>query len=114
MLAVQYRACILALYYAPYHPITHLDEPYACTCDCCCARKQGTFEDSRASEEVKAAAAYALGHLSVGSRDTFLPVVLKALATTRHQYLLLSALKEVRKHSIRDSPQVHRHVRCYK
>jgi hypothetical protein len=59
---------------------------------------QGTFEDANASEEVKAAAAYALGRLSVGSRDTYLPVVLEALETTRHQYLLLSALKEVQYH----------------
>ncbi|KAG5182650.1 armadillo-type protein, partial [Tribonema minus] len=55
----------------------------------------GTFDDAACSEEARTAAAYALGRLAVGSRDVYLPVVLDALESTRHQYLLLSSLKEV-------------------
>jgi cullin-associated NEDD8-dissociated protein 1 len=53
----------------------------------------GAFETG--SEETKSAAAYALGHVTVGNMATYLPVVLEALTGGRNQYLLLSALKEV-------------------
>ena len=46
------------------------------------------------SEDTKAAAAFALGHLAVGGMATYLPLILQAVDSTRHQYLLLSALKE--------------------
>ncbi|CAM9727695.1 unnamed protein product [Chrysoparadoxa australica] len=46
-------------------------------------------------EETKTAAAYALGHVAVGSMETFLPVILESMNDSKHQYLLLSALKEV-------------------
>jgi cullin-associated NEDD8-dissociated protein 1 len=47
------------------------------------------------SEETKTAAAYALGHLAVGNMPNFLPVVLQAVCSNRHQYLLLASLKEI-------------------
>ena len=53
----------------------------------------GAFESG--SEETKSAAAYALGNTAVGNMATYLPVLLEALGSGRHQYLLLSALKEV-------------------
>mmetsp|Transcript_840 Transcript_840/g.1414 ORF Transcript_840/g.1414 Transcript_840/m.1414 type:complete len:1307 (+) Transcript_840:70-3990(+) len=46
------------------------------------------------SEDIKAATAFALGHLAVGSMDTFLPIILQAIDSNKHQYLLLAALKE--------------------
>lgn len=51
----------------------------------------------RSNEDVKLAAAYALGHIAVGSMDTFLPLLLQAIASPTHarqQYLLLTALRE--------------------
>ena len=48
------------------------------------------------SEETKAAAAYALGRVAVGSMSVFLPVVLQAVESNRQQqYLLLASLKEI-------------------
>ncbi len=47
------------------------------------------------SEECKIAAAYALGNVTVGNMATFLPAILEALNKSKHQYLILSALKEV-------------------
>eukprot|EP01038_Epipyxis_sp_PR26KG_P006809 gene6809-9325_t len=53
------------------------------------------------SEDTKLAAAYALGHIAVGNMQYFLPLVLSNESSTsinintRHQYLLLAALKEV-------------------
>ena len=47
------------------------------------------------SEETKAAAAYALGRLAVGSMVAFLPVVLQAVESNKQQYLLLASLKEI-------------------
>jgi len=47
------------------------------------------------SEETKAGAAYALGHLTVGNMGSYLPVLLKTLNSGKNEYLLLSALKEV-------------------
>jgi cullin-associated NEDD8-dissociated protein 1 len=54
-----------------------------------------SFFDS-SSEELKSAAAYALGNASVGSQDTFLPVIVSKLdeENKKQQYLLLSALRE--------------------
>jgi cullin-associated NEDD8-dissociated protein 1 len=54
----------------------------------------GYFESS--SEELKNAAAYALGSASVGSPDTFLQAIVGQLDddNKKHQYLLLSALRE--------------------
>lgn len=46
-------------------------------------------------QETKTAAAYALGRLAVGSMSTYLPVVLSAVQSNRHQYLLLEALREI-------------------
>ena len=50
-----------------------------------------------AHEEVKLAAAYAFGHIAVGSMHTFLPLLLQSIASPadpRQQYLLLTALRE--------------------
>lgn len=47
------------------------------------------------SEEVKAAAAYALGNIAVGNMTVYLPVLVQALGAGGNEYLLLSALKEV-------------------
>ena len=46
-------------------------------------------------EGSKIAAAYALGCLAVGNMSTYLPVILTSLENTKHQYLLLAALKEI-------------------
>lgn len=47
------------------------------------------------SEEVKTAAAFALGGVAVGNMAMYLPVLLQAVESSKHQYLLLAALKEV-------------------
>ncbi|CAM9429024.1 unnamed protein product, partial [Choristocarpus tenellus] len=52
-----------------------------------------TFETG--IEETKTAAAYSLGHMAVGNMTKYLPVILDTLEKSRHQYLLLSSLKEV-------------------
>ena len=54
-----------------------------------------SFDSS--SEDVKHAAAYALGRASVGAMGTFLPAILEALEQNneKKQYLLLSALREL-------------------
>lgn len=46
-------------------------------------------------EGSKIAAAYALGCLAVGNMSTYLPVILTSIENTKHQYLLLAALKEI-------------------
>ena len=48
------------------------------------------------SEELKSAAAYALGNASVGSQNTFLPTIVAKLDedNKKQQYLLLSALRD--------------------
>ena len=53
----------------------------------------------KGSEDVRSAAAFALGRLAVGSMSIFLPIVLEACTgggngDNKHQYLLLVALKE--------------------
>jgi hypothetical protein len=49
------------------------------------------------NEEVKSAASYALGKISLGNLKEFLPFVLKEIETQpKKQYLLLHSLKEVR------------------
>jgi cullin-associated NEDD8-dissociated protein 1 len=52
----------------------------------------------RNSEDVKFAAAYALGHIVIGSMNHFFPLLLQTIqsasAHTRQQYLLLMSLKE--------------------
>jgi len=48
-------------------------------------------------EEIKLAAAYALGHVAVGNKEVYLPIVLSAVDASQqhaHQYFLLVALKE--------------------
>uniref|UniRef100_A0A8C4NH41 Cullin-associated and neddylation-dissociated 1 n=1 Tax=Eptatretus burgeri TaxID=7764 RepID=A0A8C4NH41_EPTBU len=51
---------------------------------------------SSPSEEVKSAASYALGNVSVGSLPQYLPFVLHEIGShTKRQYLLLHSLKEV-------------------
>jgi len=54
----------------------------------------GYFDSS--SEDLKHAAAYALGRASVGAQSVFLPVIVDALEKNnqKKQYLLLSALRE--------------------
>ena len=49
------------------------------------------------NEEIKTAAAYALGRAAVGSKEVFLPPILEAFESSaqKKQYLLLSSLKEV-------------------
>ncbi|CAD6191560.1 unnamed protein product [Caenorhabditis auriculariae] len=54
----------------------------------------GAFETG--SEDLKAAAAHALGALAVGNLHKFLPFILKQIQSQlKHQYLLLHALKEI-------------------
>ena len=49
------------------------------------------------SEEVKSAASYALGNISLGNLGDYVPFVLKEIeAQPKRQYLLLHSLKEVR------------------
>lgn len=57
------------------------------------------------SEDLKHAAAYALGRASVGSQSVFLPVIVDTLdeKNQKKQYLLLSALREYIKCSFRRS-----------
>ncbi|XP_045123978.1 cullin-associated NEDD8-dissociated protein 1-like [Portunus trituberculatus] len=51
---------------------------------------------SSSSEEVKSAASYALGHLSCGNLQEYLPFVLSEIeANPKRQYLLLHSLKEI-------------------
>jgi cullin-associated NEDD8-dissociated protein 1 len=49
------------------------------------------------SEEIKSAAAYALGHVAVGNMNNFLPFILEKCHDTssKNQYLLLTSLKEI-------------------
>jgi cullin-associated NEDD8-dissociated protein 1 len=57
-----------------------------------------SFNDS--NEEVKSAASYALGNLSLGNLEAYLPFVLNEIETKpKRQYLLLHSLKEVSKQS---------------
>lgn len=54
----------------------------------------GCFNHS--NEEVKSAASYALGNISLGNLEYYLPFVLKEIeAQPKRQYLLLHSLKEV-------------------
>jgi cullin-associated NEDD8-dissociated protein 1 len=51
-------------------------------------------------EEVRGAAAYALGHLAMGAMPIFLPIIVQAMdsnqsSNPRYQYLLLSSLREI-------------------
>lgn len=46
------------------------------------------------AEDIKAAAAYALGHISVRNMNLLLPMLSQAVANGEYQYLLFSALKE--------------------
>lgn len=51
---------------------------------------------SSQNEEIKTAAAYALGNISVGNLSFFLPLVLKEIQShVKRQYLLLHSLKEI-------------------
>lgn len=51
---------------------------------------------SAVSEEVKSAASYALGSISIGNLQLYLPFILKEIEEQpRRQYLLLHSLKEV-------------------
>jgi cullin-associated NEDD8-dissociated protein 1 len=54
------------------------------------------------SEEVKSAASYALGNISLGNLKEYLPFVLNEIETQpKRQYLLLHSLKEVRNKFLR-------------
>jgi hypothetical protein len=54
------------------------------------------------SEELKAAAAYALGSIAVGNLDKYLPYLLEQITSQpKLQYFLLSSLKEVRRTLVR-------------
>ncbi|RLO07596.1 hypothetical protein DYB28_000406 [Aphanomyces astaci] len=57
----------------------------------------GCFQTGKTSEEVKHAAAFALGSVCVGNMSVYLPTILDELThdSGAHVYLLLSALKEV-------------------
>lgn len=56
------------------------------------------------SEEVKSAASYALGNVSVGNLKEYLPFMLKEIGSQpKRQYLLLHSLKEVISSSPADS-----------
>ena len=60
---------------------------------------KSTIEDSfnHSSEEVKSAASYALGNISLGNLKEYLPFVLREIESKpKRQYLLLHSLKEVR------------------
>lgn len=51
---------------------------------------------SAESEDIKSAASYSLGHISVGNMTVYLPFILKEIETnTKRQYLLLQSLKEI-------------------
>ncbi len=51
---------------------------------------------NNSSEEVKSAASYALGNISLGNLGEYLPFVLNEIETQqKKQYLLLHSLKEV-------------------
>lgn len=59
---------------------------------------KSTIEDSfnHSSEEVKSAASYALGNISLGNLREYLPFVLREIESKpKRQYLLLHSLKEV-------------------
>ncbi|XP_032892680.1 cullin-associated NEDD8-dissociated protein 1-like [Amblyraja radiata] len=59
---------------------------------------------SSPSEEVKSAASYALGNISVGNLSDYLPFILKEISgQPKRQYLLLHSLKEVISSSSADS-----------
>ena len=47
------------------------------------------------SEEVKAAAAFALGNIAAGNLQHYLPTLLKHIHSSAHEYLVLHALKEL-------------------
>jgi len=47
------------------------------------------------SEEVKAAAAFALGNVAAGNLQHYLPTLLKHIHSSQHEYLMLHALKEL-------------------
>lgn len=48
------------------------------------------------SEDIKSAASYSLGHVSVGNLNAFLPFILQEIeANPKRQYLLLHSLKEI-------------------
>ncbi|XP_030061343.1 cullin-associated NEDD8-dissociated protein 1 [Microcaecilia unicolor] len=56
------------------------------------------------SEEVKSAASYALGSISIGSLKDYLPFILQEIGSQpKRQYLLLHSLKEVISNSLADS-----------
>ena len=51
---------------------------------------------NHSSEEVKSAASYALGNISLGNLKEYLPFVLREIESQpKRQYLLLHSLKEV-------------------
>ena len=56
---------------------------------------------SSPTEEIRAAASYALGSVSAGNLQLYLPVILQEIeAKPRRQYLLLHSLKEVRERRV--------------
>lgn len=59
--------------------------------------KQVVFNSfSHISEEVKSAASYSLGSISIGNLPQYLPFILQNIETQpKKQYLLLHSLKEV-------------------
>ena len=67
-------------------------DPLLCSC-------KGSLLESfnHSSEDVKSAASYALGNMSLGNLQHYLPFVLNEIETRpKSQYLLLHSLKEVR------------------
>ena len=62
---------------------------------------------NHSNEEVKSAASYALGNVSLGNLQHYLPFVLGEIeAKAKSQYLLLHSLKEVRTRRLVESSQV--------
>jgi len=59
-------------------------------------------------EEIKTAASYALGSLTVGNLEKYLPYLLSEIQhdTAKRQYLLLHALKEVIGSESENAPQL--------
>jgi cullin-associated NEDD8-dissociated protein 1 len=47
------------------------------------------------NEEIRAAASYALGSISVGNLSAFLPTILKDVQQSKRQYLLLHSIREI-------------------
>lgn len=59
------------------------------------------------NEEIRAAASYALGSISVGNLTAFLPTILQDIQVSKRQYLLLHSIREIIADAPADSLQPH-------